>query len=123
MRPPMQRDDLLSLSVRSLRGLFAEGHPIDPRALEGFEYRGVSLGIPAVVKKITWTTFQKAFHRDRSSGHLRGWNVRIEQRGLDAESVALVKHGTPITFGHFRVVDPKTRTFDRVPGDYDRGLL
>ena len=48
--------------------------------------RGTSLGLPALVEKLTWKTFQKTFYRDPRTGRLLGWNVRLEQDGLDAPS-------------------------------------
>ena len=60
------------------------GHPVDPAQLEGWVYRGTSLGLPSLVERLTWKTFQKAFWRDPATGRLLGWNVRLEQDGLDA---------------------------------------
>lgn len=101
-------------------GVLRDGYPIDPGELDDTEYRGVALGLPGFVERITWKTFQKTFHRDPATGHLRGWNVRIEQRGIDADSVPLVKRGAPFTFGHYRVVplDPA-----RSPRGLRTGLL
>lgn len=117
---PMRRDDLLDLPRPALMKLLRGGHPIAPGALDDWEYRGVSLGLPRFVERLTWKTFQKTFHRDPATGALRGWNVRIEQRGLDAESVALTRGGAPFTFGHYRVV-PGADV--RSPEGCDRGLM
>lgn len=102
--------------MRALRA----GHPIEQGALDDTEYRGVSLGLPAFVERLTWKTFQKVFHRDPATGRLRGWNVRVEQRGLDAQSVPLRRRGEPVTFGHYEVVplDPA-----RAPKGLATGLL
>lgn len=100
----MTLDDLLALDRQGLGRALAAGHDIDPRALDDMEYRGVSLGLPGFVERLTWKTFQKVFHRDPETSRLRGWNVRIEQRGLDAPSVPLEKNGRPVTFGHYEVV-------------------
>jgi len=114
------RDELLSMPRRALLDVLRGGHPIDAARLDDTEFRGISLGLPAFVERLTWKTFQKVFHRDPETGHLRGWNVRIEQRGLDAESVPLRKRGAPFTFGHYRVValDPA-----RAPQKLATGLL
>ncbi|RLB64229.1 MAG: hypothetical protein DRI90_05055, partial [Deltaproteobacteria bacterium] len=61
--------------------LLTSGHSIDPRQLDDVEYRGISLGLPAIVEKLTWKKFKKVFHRDPATGVLRGWNVRMEQNG------------------------------------------
>jgi len=93
--------DLLGMSRAGLEAIIAEGHPIDPDAIADKEYRGVSLGLPVLVEKLTWKTFKKAFHRDRNG--LRGWNVRIEQTGLAPPFVTRQRRGVPWTFGHYAV--------------------
>lgn len=105
------------------RALMREGHPIDPAALEGFVYRGTSLGMPALFDRLAWKTFQKAFHRDPGAAQLRGWNVRLVQRGgvVPAKSEPMRdRRGVPRTFGHFGVVDARGRG---VPHGFDRALL
>jgi hypothetical protein len=120
MSPSIDRARILSMSRRELRALLRAGHAIDPRALDDQEYRGIALGLPDWMVRLSWKTFQKTFHRDPSTGALRGWNVRIEQRGLDAASVPLVRRGAPFTFGHYRVVDLPPRP---VPRGLAAGLL
>lgn len=112
--------DLLTMSAAQLRGLLAEGHPIDPRALDDTEYRGVSLGLPHLVEQLTWKKFKKTFHRDRARDVLRGWNVRCEQNGLDEPWLDRQRDGTPVTFGPFEVV---AATGARLPAHARRGLL
>jgi hypothetical protein len=114
------RDDLLRADDRERRRLLRDGHAIDAARLDDWEYRGISLGLPRFVERLTWSTFQKAFHRDPATGALRGWNVRVEQRGLDAESVAKRRGEEPFTFGHFEVVplDPA-----RCPRGLHTGLV
>ncbi len=112
--------DLLTLSRGALMDLLTSGHWIDPRKLDDVEYRGISLGLPSIVEQLTWKKFKKVFHRDPATGVLRGWNVRMEQNGLEADWVPLRKGGMPVTFGHYQVVDPAGH---RVPTDCDRGLL
>lgn len=101
-----------------LEALLGSGHAIRASEVAGAAYRGVSLGLPRLVERLTWTTFQKAFVRDEQLGCIRGWNVRLEQRGVDARSVPRQRHGAPWTFGHFRVSDAPAR----VPAGC-RGLL
>ncbi len=112
--------DLLNLPREALMDLLRSGHAIDPRELDDVEYRGVSLGLPSIVEKLTWKTFKKVFHRDPETGVLRGWNVRVIQNGLEPSWEPLIKDGEPVTFGHYEVVDPAGH---KVPKDCDRGLL
>ncbi len=107
------------MSRRDLAGLLRGGRPIAPRALDDTQYRGISLGLPAWMERLSWKTFQKTFHRDPRTGELRGWNVRVEQRGLDATSVARIRRGVPWSFGHYRVV----AMHDGVPRELRTGLL
>jgi hypothetical protein len=100
----MERDELCAMKGRALMQALCDGHPIDPAALDGWEYRGVALGLPRFIERLSWKTFQKTFHRDPATGALRGWNVRIEQRGLDAASVPMRRGDVPRTFGHYVVV-------------------
>jgi hypothetical protein len=113
----MTRDDLLALSVRELRALLASGHPIPEGALDDREYRGTSLGLPHFVEALTWKTFKKVFHREPSTGRLVGWNMRMKQDGLVGYE-PMRRRGTPVTFGHYEVVDP-----EGVPEGCDRGVL
>jgi len=107
-------------SKRQLRDRILGGHPVDPTALEGWAYRGTSLGLPRFVEKLTWKTFQKTFWREPSSGRLLGWNVRLEQDGVDAPSRPKLRHGVPVTTWHYEVVDPEGTP---MPRGFDRGLV
>lgn len=113
-------EEFLPLKAKQLAAVFAEGHPIDPKALENTEYKGISLGLPAFVDKLAWKTFKKTFHRDPDTGHLRGWNVRIQQTGLYGEYKPMVKNGGPFTFGHYLVVDNAGR---KAPRPAPKGTL
>jgi hypothetical protein len=107
-------------SKSQLRARILAGHPVDPVALEGWAYRGTSLGLPRFVEKLTWKTFQKTFWREPSSGRLLGWNVRLEQDGLDAPSRPKLKRGEPVTTWHYEVVPPEGVP---MPRGFDRGLI
>jgi hypothetical protein len=112
---------LRSMSPRDLRALLAHGHPVDPSSLDDSEYRGISLGLPAWVEKLAWTTFMKTFYRDPDTGALRGWNVRLKQTGLGGPVEPIrTASGAPTTFGHFEVVNPDP---DDVPSGCAGGLL
>jgi hypothetical protein len=108
------------MNRRQLMETLCAGHPIDPASLDDWEYRGIALGLPRFVERLSWKTFQKVFHRDPATGFLRGWNVRIEQRGFDAASVPLRRGEAPRTFGHYRVVPAAGRKLPRPCG---AGLL
>ncbi len=99
----MNTTELLSLSRPELAQQLALGHAIDPAALDDSEYRGVSLGLPRFIERLTWKVFKKAFHRDGKTGRLRGWNVRLEQDGIDAPARDMLQGGRRVTFGHFEV--------------------
>lgn len=98
-------DEWLPLAPRELRARHDAGFPIDPHALDDTRYRGISLGLPGVVDRMLWKTFEKTFHRDPATGALRGWNVRVEQTGLQGPLRAKIRGGEPWTFGHYAVVD------------------
>ncbi len=99
--------DLLGIERRELTQMLIDGYPIEPEALDDTEYKGVSLGVPEFVEKLTWKKFKKTFCRDPETGELRGWNMRIEQSPIDDPSwePTLLKTGEPKTFGHYRAVD------------------
>ena len=100
----MRAETIRRMGTEGWLDLLAGGHPIPEDALAGREYRGVSLGLPGLLEKLTWKKFRKAFHRDERTGALRGWNVRLEQDGLGAPDRPKRRGGEPFTFGHFRVV-------------------
>ena len=110
-------NDLLPLSGRALMQRLCDGYAIDPAAIADREYRGVSLGVPHFVERITWKTFKKVFCREGDA--IRGWNVRMEQNGIEGPWRPKVRKGAPVTFGHFAVTDALGRT----PPGCDRGLL
>lgn len=112
--------DFLALSQAELTRLLASGHAIDPRALDDTEYRGVSLGLPGPIVALTWLTFRKTFHRDPRTGRLRGWNVRMEQTGLDGPRTPKRVRGEPDCFGHYEVA-PARGYGSPIP--CDQGLL
>ncbi len=97
--------ELLQASRRELKQRLAAGHRVDPSAIEGWVYRGTSLGLPRLVERLTWKTFQKAFWRDPLTGRLMGWNVRLEQDGLDAPSRPKLRGGAPVTTWFYEVLE------------------
>lgn len=113
--------DFLDLSRDALKRALAAGHPFDPRELDDQEYRGISLGLPRWVERLTWKKFMKTFHRDPNTGALRGWNVRIEQSPLeDPAWEPMRKGGEPFTFGHYRVTELAGY---RIPAPVEHGVM
>ena len=112
--------EFLSLTKSELGAMLSGGHAIDPSALDDSEYRGVSLGLPGPIVALTWLTFRKTFHRDPQTKRLRGWNVRMEQTGLDGARVPQRSRGEPICFGHYEV-GPVAGRGSPIP--CDQGLL
>jgi hypothetical protein len=94
--------DLAPLGPFALHDALLAGHPFDAAALDGREYHGVALGNPAFVEALTWKTFKKVFLRE-PTGALRGWNVAVEQRGVDGPYVDKLKGGKRVTYGHYEV--------------------
>jgi hypothetical protein len=116
----MKAEDVWAMGPSEWRALLRDGHPIDAAALAGWAYRGTSLGMPALVDRLTWKTFQKCFHQD-DDDRVRGWNVRLVQGGdRSARSEPMRDRRGPRTFGHFGVVPARGRG---VPHGFDRGLL
>ncbi|MCA9679119.1 MAG: hypothetical protein H6708_10545 [Kofleriaceae bacterium] len=114
---------LLDAPSAELAARLRAGRPVDAAAVCGWQYDGISLGLPAWIERLTWKKFAKAFHRD-ADGALRGWNLRCHQDGLDAPWRPRVHRSVPVTFGHFAL----TTVDDRYPApagtlllDYGRG--
>jgi hypothetical protein len=103
-----------------LRRRIVEGHPVDPAALEGYAFRGTSLGLPSFVERLTWKTFQKTFYRHRRTGKLVGWNVRLAQDGIDAPSRPKRRRGEPIVQWPYEVTESDGVP---MPPGFDRGLV
>lgn len=116
----MNAGDLIDADRGTLAALLASGHPVEPDALAGWQYRGTSLGLPGFVDQLAWKTFVKAFHRDPGAAQVRGWNVRIRQTGLLGPIEPLERAGRPFVFGFFRVAPARDYA---VPRGADRGLV
>ncbi len=92
------------MDATALHRVMQTGHPLDLEALSDTRYQGVDLSLPRWGHRLLWKTFRKTFHRDRTRQQLRGWNVRVEQRGVGAVSIPLVDgRGSQRTFGHYVV--------------------
>lgn len=112
--------DLFPMKGRALREILQAGHPIDPSRLDDTEYNGVALDMPGFMEKILWKTFKKVFHRDPETGVLRGWNVAVEQRGVEGPFVDRLKRGERVTYWFYEVHGPENYS---PPKGQDRGLI
>jgi len=113
--------DLLALSRAELRALLQAGHPVEQSELADRRYRGISLGLPQWVERLTWKKFMKAFGRDPESGRVVGWNVRVEQDALDAPCTPRRRaDGSLRSFGHFALLP---RAGHEAAGQEPPGLL
>jgi hypothetical protein len=101
---PVTFDDLLEMSGRQLHAIVEAARPIDVDSLAGKMFTGSDLSMPKLGHKLLWETFRKTFVRDEEHGDVRGWNVRMEQRGIHGAQVPKrTKTGEPRTFAHYRV--------------------
>lgn len=109
--------ELCGFGRQDLRSCFEAGRPVDLAAITGYCYRGVSLGLPTLLERLSWKKFAKTFART-DEGLVRGHNLRIEQDGLDKPWTPSLRAGKPRTFGPYQVT--------RVPGtehvEIDYGL-
>lgn len=98
-------DEFLRLHQRQLAERLVAGHAVPISAIENFEYKGISLGLPGFIDKLAWKIFKKTFYRDPITHVLRGWNIRVRQTSLyDAFLPQTTKDGSPVTWGHYQVV-------------------
>jgi hypothetical protein len=107
-------EDLRRMRRADLHAVMCRAHPLDPAALESAAYRGVDLSLPGFMHRLLWETFVKEFVRDAGTGHIRGWNVRLKQTGIEGEIVPLRrKDGARLTFGHYVVREVTDQRFHR----------
>ncbi|MFM8408682.1 MAG: GMC family oxidoreductase, partial [Alphaproteobacteria bacterium] len=106
-------DDLLRMDRHELHAIIDRGHPLDPDALAGHQYQGVDLSLPPWVNRILWKTFRKTFHRDPATGAVRGWNVRMEQQGIDGPRVPKKRRGATWHFAHYELRSTAGQRFPR----------
>ncbi len=105
--------DLMTLSGPELQAIMDRGYPLDPAAMVGKQYLGADLSMPKLGHAILWQTFRKTFVQD-DDGDVRGWNVRMEQHGIDGPRVPRRdKHGNERPFGHYRIRSAKGITWPR----------
>lgn len=108
----ISRDDLLAMSNRDLAEVVRTANPIPTKELDDTQYLGVDISLPGFVHKLLWTTFRKTFHRDPATGVLRGWNVRLQQRGLAGPQEPIRgRDGEALTFGHYHLLPAAGKRF------------
>ncbi len=89
-----------AFSRDELHDLFRDALPTVLETIEGYRYRGVSLGLPSWVERLSWKKFAKSFVRSQS-GQVHGWNVRIHQDDLDLPWRPQLRDGIEWRFGSF----------------------
>lgn len=97
-------DELRRMDNAALGEIVRDARPIPAGALDDTQYLGIDLSLPSLVHRILWTTFRKTFHRDPTTNALRGWNVRLEQTGVDGPKRPMRdRGGRAISFGHYHL--------------------
>ncbi|MBM4341835.1 MAG: hypothetical protein FJ100_00455 [Deltaproteobacteria bacterium] len=124
----MNLAEFRSWSKPQLADALAAGHALAPGDLAGWQYQGISLGLPRWVERLTWSVFVKAFAAD--GDRVVGWNVRIVQGDdrlleADAQLVLRSRAGKPWEFGHFHVtqLDEWQRTRARLRRPCGPGVM
>lgn len=111
---PLTLDDLPSLTADQLHAIIDVAHPFDEDAVAGNMFLGSDLSMPKLGQMVLWQTFRKTFIRDEEHGDVRGWNVRMEQRGFHGEQVAKRRpDGSQKSFAHYRVRDARKHKWPR----------
>lgn len=125
---PLSLYDLMAMDSAALHRVMQAGHSLAPAELAGRQYLGVDLSLPGWARKLLWHTFRKTFvldwpgtagGRSLSDGDVRGWNVRMEQHGVDGpRSPMRDGRGKAITFGHYRVRNAQGMRFPNWSGTH-----
>lgn len=107
-----------SWSKTQLAEALAAGHALAPTELAGWQYQGISLGLPRWLERLTWSVFVKAFAAQ--GDRVVGWNVRITQGDdrllqADADLQPKQRKGRPWEFGHFYVESLQSWQRERTP--------
>lgn len=95
--------DLLAMDRHQLHAIIERALPLDLDALAEKQYQGIDLSLPPIMNRLLWKTFRKTFHRDAPDAPVRGWNVRMEQTGIDGPREPRQKNGKTWTFAHYEV--------------------
>lgn len=77
-KPVISYEQLCEMSNDEREEVMEHGHPIDPKDLEGMEFKGTNVGVPGILELLA-KKFKKCFYRDPITGELRGWNLKIKQ--------------------------------------------
>lgn len=106
--------DLMQMNGNELWNIMQQGYPLVPEALAGRQYLGVDLSLPGWARKLLWHTFRKTFVADAATGVVRGWNVRMEQHGIEGPQIPRrSRSGQLVTFGHYQVCSAANMTFPK----------
>jgi hypothetical protein len=104
MSTALTLEDLMAMDRHQLHAIVARAAPLDLDVLDGRQYQGVDLSLPPFMNRLLWKTFRKTFVRDPARGVVRGWNVRMEQHGVDGPRIPMKnRDGQPRTFAHYEV--------------------
>lgn len=103
---------LRALDRAALAARFRAGTGVAPSTLGDKRFRGVVLGLPAIVERATWTLFAKDVIDDDAGG-LLGWNVRLARPpARDPQTLATTPlvarrdgRGRPALFAPFVVTE------------------
>lgn len=105
-------DDLQRMDRHQLHAILDRAHPLDPDAVAGRQYQGIDLSLPPFVNRLLWKTFRKTFVR-ADDGTVRGWNVRMEQQGIDGPRVPKTRRGEIWHFAHYALRSAEGLRFPR----------
>lgn len=97
-----QAKSICAMSRKELSQVFEDAPPVDVNRIADYRYRGVSLGLPSWIERLSWKKFAKTFVRSED-GSIGGWNLRIEQDDLDSPWRPQMKRGREWRFGYFGV--------------------
>jgi hypothetical protein len=114
MSKNIELSELLKMSKEEIKEVFRNGHPIKQEELDNTQYLGIDVGMPNWFHKFFWKTFRKTFYRDPKSGVLRGWNVKLEQNGIEGiQTPKKNKKGEDLSFGHYLVLPAAGKKFPK----------
>ncbi len=94
--------ELCNVRRPKLSEIFAGASPVALESIANYRYNGISLGLPGWVERLSWKKFCKDFIR-KSDGSVHGWNVRVEQDGLQSPWQPQQRRGKEWRFGPFGV--------------------
>lgn len=107
-------EELLNMSKQEIAQVFLNGYPINTEELNNTQYLGIDVGMPSWFHRFFWKTFRKTFYKDSKTGILRGWNVKLEQTGVEGPFTPKKNNnGEDLSFGHYHVLSAKGKKFPK----------